>query len=522
MTKTRPTLRDLTSQEYRAFLFPNALAGLTVIAALLLNIATDLSFLPVNRDAVIVTALGAAIYIVVFSFYIIPVRKNKDLLIWINAVLSGAGFWALAYFLQDNLIVYQNLLLFVSVTSVSTFAGRPATWTMILLASSSHFFFHPEVLVTIVEWVRHLGVPFVAILIAETAIRIQNISRQQIHRLETVNQFSREIASILDKETIIEQMKVAIPRAVYADSFYISAVKNNDAHLLLCYDDGEYFPRRVIPAEGTLTNWVVKNQKELFLPDLRQPINLEGVQHILVGKEKTSLSWIGVPMISPSFKGVIALASYQPNAFNRGDLELLSSLASHASMAFENAARHAEVEERACLDSLTGVFNHGHFLTVLQKHAADSLAYQSPLSLIMLDVDFFKRYNDTYGHLAGDAILTLLCQTIRRHIKSADAVGRWGGEEFIISLRNTNAAQAQAVALRISASMRKVTIPGRDGIEISSPTVSQGIAIYPSDAGDIYKLIDLADQRLYVAKQRGRDQIESVITDSVDAIQLQH
>ena len=82
------------------------------------------------------------------------VRTNKDLLIWFNAIVSGAGFWALTYFLQDELLVYQNLLLYVSVISVSTFSKRPATLTMIVLASSSHFFFHLEAMTTLVEWAQ--------------------------------------------------------------------------------------------------------------------------------------------------------------------------------------------------------------------------------------------------------------------------------------------------------------------------------------------------------------------------------
>ena len=522
MTGTRLAIRDLTSREYRAFILPNALAGLLVLAAIFLNIWVDADLAAVDQEAAIAILIGSAAYIILYSYYIIPLRKYKDALVWANAILSGLGFGALSRFLGDELILYQNLLLFVAVISVSVFAGRASTFAMILLATISHFVLHPEKITTILSLVQHLGMPLMGIVLAETSIRIQNISRQQVQRLETINEFSREIASILDTDQIIEQLKVAIPAALRADSYFISAIKNDEATLLLCYDEGEYFPRRSIPAQGTLTNWVVQNQKELFLPDLRQPINLEGIQHIIVGKEKTSLSWIGVPMISPSFKGVLALASYQPNAFNRGDLELLLSLANYATLAFENAARHAEVEERARLDSLTGVYNHGYFLTLLQKHAADSSVYKSPLSVIMLDVDFFKQYNDTYGHLAGDKILTLLCQTIRRHIKNADAVGRWGGEEFIISLPNTNAEQALVVAQRISASMRKVTIQGRDKVEIPSPTVSQGIAIYPTDAGDIYKLIDLADQRLYVAKQRGRDQIESVVMNGENPILLQH
>jgi diguanylate cyclase (GGDEF)-like protein len=228
-----------------------------------------------------------------------------------------------------------------------------------------------------------------------------------------------------------------------------------------------------------------------------------------VGKDKNSLSWIGVPMTSRSFKGVLALASYQPNAFNRSDVELLANLAQHAALALDNAVRHAEVEERARLDSMTGVLNHGHFLQVLQRQADEARSSGNPLSLIMLDVDHFKQYNDTHGHLIGDKVLIQLCETIRAHIKSTDAVGRWGGEEFVISLPGARGAHAQCVAERISKTMRTLIVNGREGLKILPPTVSQGIAIFPHETDDIYKLIDLADQRLYVAKNRGRDQIES-------------
>ena len=198
-------------------------------------------------------------------------------------------------------------------------------------------------------------------------------------------------------------------------------------------------------------------------------------------------------------------------AAGESDLELLSNLARHAALALENVDRQAELEERARLDSLTNVLNHGYFLDVLTKLANETLAQKNSLSIIMLDVDYFKTYNDTYGHLAGDKILTLLCKAIRDHIKSTDAVGRWGGEEFIISLPNTSATQAESVAQRIGKSMRELVITDRDGLPIPAPTVSQGIAVFPQEADNIFGLIDLADQRLYAAKNRGRDQIETAL-----------
>jgi diguanylate cyclase (GGDEF)-like protein len=221
---------------------------------------------------------------------------------------------------------------------------------------------------------------------------------------------------------------------------------------------------------------------------------------------------MGVPMQGEFIKGVIAIASYRPNAFDRSDMELLSNLTQRATLALDNTVRHSLVEEKAHIDSLTGVFNHGHFLKVLEQQAETAVQYHQPLCVIMLDIDFFKQYNDAYGHLAGDEILTKLCDTIRSHVKRVDAVGRWGGEEFVISLPNTSGAQAMQVADRIRETMAGMNLRGKNQETIPVPTVSQGIAEFPSEADEIFKLIDLADRRLYVAKERGRNQVEPDIS----------
>jgi diguanylate cyclase (GGDEF)-like protein len=161
---------------------------------------------------------------------------------------------------------------------------------------------------------------------------------------------------------------------------------------------------------------------------------------------------------------------------------------------------------------MTAVYNHGYFLKMLARQAMECSTNHQPLSLIMLDVDFFKQYNDAYGHLVGDRILRTLCAAIKHHIKESDAVGRWGGEEFIISLPGADGAQARHVAERIGQTMATLRVQDRDQRTIPVPTVSQGIAIYPVEANEIYRLIDLADRRLYIAKDRGRNQIEPEIS----------
>jgi len=146
-------------------------------------------------------------------------------------------------------------------------------------------------------------------------------------------------------------------------------------------------------------------------------------------------------------------------------------------------------------------------LNLLKKLTEEAHFKRRPLSLIMLDVDYFKQYNDTYGHLAGDEILSALCKTIGRHIKHTDIVGRWGGEEFVIALPGASGKQAQRVAQRIHESMATLKIKSMRK-SIPAPTLSQGIAQFPDEADETMKLVDLADRRLYIAKDRGRNQIE--------------
>jgi diguanylate cyclase (GGDEF)-like protein len=223
---------------------------------------------------------------------------------------------------------------------------------------------------------------------------------------------------------------------------------------------------------------------------------------------------MGVPILSPRFSGVIAIASYRPNAFDRVDMELLENLAQHAASAMDNAFHHAEVERQSLTDSLTGALNHGAFLAALDALVEDSISSGIPLSLIMLDVDFFKAYNDTYGHQFGDTVLQALTKTIRDHIKSSDLVGRWGGEEFAVALPQTTALNALVVAHRIQDTMCQMHLEHAEKGLVPAPTVSQGLGFFPPEAKDVYSLVDLADQRLYLAKARGRNQVEAGAQES--------
>jgi diguanylate cyclase (GGDEF)-like protein len=507
--KSRKPTASFAPHEIQRFILPISLSSVAIITILILkDLLNGSSF----NTGLIVYGFIIITGTMINHFVIIRTADFRETYGWLNAILSGVGLGLLPYILPANLIEASHLLIPFGVVAVAIVSGRPYAYTALLATLTLSIPYSLDLLDQQGS-LLNLGMPFiVSLIVMESILQIKDTTQQHIHRLETINKVSRQIMLSLDREQTISLLDKTIQETLEADTYFIALLRDNEIHLDLFYDDGQYYNGAKVPLDGTLSGWVIKNQKELFLPDLRKEAELDGVKVFVIGKEKTSLSWMGVPLTAPNVRGVISLGSYQPNEFDSADMELLSNLAQHITVALDNTIRHAQVEEQARLDSLTGVYNHGYFLKKLAEQAADSSATNTCLSLIMLDIDFFKQYNDICGHLVGDRILRTLCTAIRHHIKQSDAVGRWGGEEFVISLPGASGLQALQVAERIGLTMAALRVEDREQRRIPVPTVSQGIALYPTEADEIYRLIDLADRRLYIAKERGRNQIEPEAT----------
>lgn len=492
-------------QEVRRFISPLTIASLVILTGMIME-AVSRRPAP-NLPLAFYGGLGIA-YIATVHILLLRSAFRHGTYRVINSVLAGIGIGILTYLLSERLNEITHILVVFSVVVTTMISGRMYAYLTLLLIMAVSLpaeFSQLRSAEAILEYATPF---FVSVIVAEVIVRIKHTAHQHIHRLEIINQVSREIMQTLDTKQTFALLDKTIQDTLEADTYFIGIVENGKIQLELFFDDGEYFNGMRVPFEGTLSGWMIRNQKVLFLPDLREEVELDGVERFIIGRDRTSLSWIGVPLKAENVTGVLALASYDANAFDRADLELLISLGQHVTLALDNSIRHAQVERQARLDSMTGVYNHGYFLKLLAEQAEEASRTHTPLSLIMLDIDYFKQYNDTYGHLVGDRILNSLCSAIQHNIKQADAVGRWGGEEFIISLPGATGRQAYQVARRIGETMRSLRVEDRDSRTVPIPTVSQGIAVYPGEANEIYRLIDVADKRLYVAKGRGRNQVE--------------
>jgi len=321
MTAKQPTT-SFSPHEIRSFILPLALASIALLVGMISDVVHDHS--KFSLSLIIYGILGILYFltsnILIVRFIII--RKTYGL---INAILSGIGLGLFSLVLPEHLSEIRHILIIFSSLAIATISGRRNVYLSLagILAISLP---GQYLILTDIETILQFFMPIlVSIVVMEVIIRIKNTTQQHIHRLETINHVSRQIMQSLDATQIISMLNDTIQNALVADTYFIGFQDNDNIRLDLFYDEGEYFNKTYVPTTGTLSGWVITNQKELYLPDLREDIQLDDVDPFLAGKQKTSLSWIGVPLKAENVTGILALASYTANAFDRADLELCNS-----------------------------------------------------------------------------------------------------------------------------------------------------------------------------------------------------
>lgn len=208
--------------------------------------------------------------------------------------------------------------------------------------------------------------------------------------------------------------------------------------------------------------------------------------------------------------GVLNFESKHLNAYGADDLDLLTTVADQAAVAIGNARLHQQTRDLAITDQQTGLFNYRHFQERLAVTVRDAQLMGTHASLLMLDLDFFKRCNDTYGHPTGDAVLQQFARLVRESCRADDQVFRYGGEEFTVILPGAPEEVAVRVAERIREKVAQYPFTNRAGRQLEFQlTVSIGVACHPQDGLTHVDLLIAADKALYAAKTGGRNRVVS-------------
>lgn len=171
----------------------------------------------------------------------------------------------------------------------------------------------------------------------------------------------------------------------------------------------------------------------------------------------------------------------------------------------ELEAKNIQLQQMAITDGLTGLYNYSYFRKILRQEVLRSLRYGQPVSLLMMDIDFFKMYNDQFGHLKGDQILRQFALLLCKNIRQTDFLARYGGEEFALILPSTDKESAHIVGEKLRKLVENAKFPLSEKLPFGRVTISIGVANVPQDVKEDERLIQLADQALYRAKREGRN-----------------
>ncbi|MDQ3705715.1 MAG: sensor domain-containing diguanylate cyclase [Chloroflexota bacterium] len=315
--------------------------------------------------------------------------------------------------------------------------------------------------------------------------------------------------STLSRDEVLRRTAATIEKLMNPDAYYIALYDGltDMVSFEVFTECGQQMPKmRVALNRGGLTGRIIETCKPLLVQDWQ----VDGQQYNSVANKTGTemLSYLGVPMVAEDkVVGVISVQSLQPLAFDAHHERLLLALSAQTAMALENARLHQVAQDQARFDSLTKVYNHGEFVNLVRQEVEKSDRDDTCVALIMLDIDHFKQYNDTYGHVAGDNVLRMVANALKSSCTEKDYVGRWGGEEFCVLLPGAGVQEAKKIARYIRRAIAELYPVDGHGHLIPNPTISQGISSYPYPSATPSDLIEEADSALYQAKKRGRNQL---------------
>ena len=264
--------------------------------------------------------------------------------------------------------------------------------------------------------------------------------------------------------------------------------------------DAGYEVKAVSTGEKALGE-IKEDNYDVVVTDLKMP-GMNGLEVIKETKQINKDICIIAITAYPSVKSAVEAMregayDYITKPFDIEEIRLVVRRAAERYFLLKEAGQKEFYRELAISDGLTGIYNHRHFHEVLPREIERAKRYAQPFCLLMIDIDDFKKYNDTHGHLAGDKLLTNIANLLIPSIRSADIIFRYGGEEFVVILPQVGKQGGVSSAKRILKSIKQKL----------SVTVSIGVTSFPDDGASKNELINQADSAMYQAKKLGKDRV---------------
>ncbi|MDC7222569.1 MAG: diguanylate cyclase [Spirochaetales bacterium] len=326
---------------------------------------------------------------------------------------------------------------------------------------------------------------------------------------ETLISANGAITARLDLPHTISAILEQAGRVLSFDSSSVQLIREKNGVREMKIVGGVGFPEKYevigarFPITSRIPNSRIMVEKDILVLDKEE---LAGYTDFYDHAYRDILYWMGVPLICKDrLLGMIAFDRLENLPFTEHDIRLARAFAGQVAVALDNSQLFEETRQLAITDPLTGCFSRRWMYSELEKECEASHRHKHDLSLILLDIDHFKRINDTYGHLIGDEILKKMVNLLDRVLRKSDLLFRVGGEEFIILLPYEKLSDAVEVADRIRVLLeRELALESMD----SPVTVSLGCAQYrDADRDGIDDFISRADRAMYLSKRKGRNRV---------------
>ena len=336
----------------------------------------------------------------------------------------------------------------------------------------------------------------------ETQRRLSNF--EELYRFGLTLSSSQDLGEVND--TIVE----FATKITNCPSGSLAVLDEKTGEMVLCASKGFssdfHMVKRWKLRPGGLTSHILNQKLPVVISDMEK---YKSFNNQLLLDEKIK-SIIAAPLtVEGRIIGILYVDDFIERKFSSDDIYSLSLISTYAALAIERTKLLEDTKLMAITDGLTGLLNQKTFFQRLDEEIERAVRYNHPLSLITFDIDFFKNYNDSQGHLVGNEALVKISKSIKDQIRQIDIFARTGGEEFTLIIPETDKKEAHAFAERMRKSVEESTFKGEEGQPEKSLTISVGVAGLPSDSHDGLDLMDKADQAMYEAKHEGRNRVKS-------------
>lgn len=331
-----------------------------------------------------------------------------------------------------------------------------------------------------------------------------------VRDLSLLYEIGQEVNSIVDLERLYANITETLKKYLRIHECVILTFdeRREELHVKAAFGfpDVEAIFRTTFRKGEGITGLVAATGKKIYIKNTARE---DRFLHYKGERPVEESSFLSVPLVYKNeVMGVINFARRGAGSFSYQDVKMMSLVAGQVALAIANARLYTRTRELSVRDELTGINNRRYFQQMLQMEWKRAVRFRRQLSLIMLDVDHFKSYNDTFGHLQGDGVLKQMGALLKKNLREVDTVARFGGEEFVLLLPDTDKRGAIVVAEKVRAVVERHVFAAEDGKETRRITVSAGVAAFPDDVAEMDDLIDSADIALYRAKENGRNRVE--------------